>query len=47
MHYLVDEYTWKSEDKADGAGAIVMLYNKSIYNQDKKSYTFNISMQIS
>ena len=37
MHYLVDEYTWKSEDKADGAGAIVMLYNNHIYNQDKKS----------
>jgi CopG family nickel-responsive transcriptional regulator len=37
MHYLVDEYTWKSEDMADGAGAIVMLYNNHIYNQDKKS----------
>ena len=37
MHYLVDEYTWKSDDKADGAGAIVMLYNNHIYNQDKKS----------
>ena len=37
MHYLVDEYTWKSEEKADGAGAIVMLYNNHIYNQDKKS----------
>ena len=37
MHYLVDEYTWKSEEKTDGAGAIVMLYNNHIYNQDKKS----------
>ena len=37
MHYLVDEYTWNSEDKSDGAGAIVMLYNNHIYNQDKKS----------
>ena len=45
MHHLVDEYTWKSEEKADGAGAIVMLYNNHIYNQDK--YTSNISMLIS
>jgi CopG family nickel-responsive transcriptional regulator len=37
MHYLVDEYNWKNEDKADGAGAIVMLYNNHMYNQDKKS----------
>lgn len=37
MHNLVDEYTWKSGERADGAGAIVMLYNNHIYNQDKKS----------
>lgn len=37
MHNLVDEYTWKSGERTDGAGAIVMLYNNHIYNQDKKS----------
>ena len=37
MHYLVDEYMWKNEEKENGAGAIVMLYNNHIYNQDKKS----------
>lgn len=37
MHSLVDEYTWKSDEKTEGAGAIVMLYDNHIYNQDKKS----------
>jgi CopG family nickel-responsive transcriptional regulator len=37
MHSFVNEYDWNSEDKLSGAGAIIMLYDNDIYNQDEKS----------
>jgi CopG family nickel-responsive transcriptional regulator len=37
MHSLIDDYSWKTNDKAEGAGALVMLYDNHVFNQDKKS----------
>jgi CopG family transcriptional regulator, nickel-responsive regulator len=37
MHSFVNDYDWNSEDKLSGAGAIIMLYDNDIYNQDEKS----------
>lgn len=37
IHSLIDEYSWKTNDTAEGAGAIIMMYDNHVYNQDKKS----------
>ena len=37
IHSLIDEYSWKTNDNAKGAGAIIMMYDNHVYNQDKKS----------
>jgi CopG family transcriptional regulator, nickel-responsive regulator len=43
LHSFVDEHNWKSssDDKNDnseiGVGAIILLYDNHIYNQDRKS----------
>jgi CopG family nickel-responsive transcriptional regulator len=37
IHSLIDDYSWKSNDATEGAGAIIMMYDNHIYNQDKKS----------
>ncbi|HEY9385411.1 MAG TPA: nickel-responsive transcriptional regulator NikR [Nitrososphaeraceae archaeon] len=37
IHSLIDEYSWKTNEKAEGAGTLVMLYNNHVFNQDKKS----------
>ena len=37
IHSLIDEYSWETNDKAEGAGAIIMMYDNHIYNQDKRS----------
>lgn len=37
IHSLIDDYSWKTHDKAEGAGALVMLYDNHVFNQDKKS----------
>ena len=37
MHSFVNDYDWNSGDKQSGAGAIIMLYDNDIYNQDEKS----------
>ena len=37
IHTLIDDYSWKTNDRANGAGALVMLYNNHVFNQDKKS----------
>lgn len=37
IHSLIDDYSWKTNDRAIGAGALVMLYNNHLFNQDKKS----------
>jgi CopG family transcriptional regulator, nickel-responsive regulator len=37
MHSLIDEYSWKTNDNAEGAGAIIMMYDNHAYNQDRKS----------
>jgi CopG family transcriptional regulator, nickel-responsive regulator len=37
IHSLINEYSWKSGDNTEGAGAVVMLYDNHAYNQDKKS----------
>jgi CopG family transcriptional regulator, nickel-responsive regulator len=37
IHSLIDDYSWKSNDAAEGAGAIIMMYDNHVYNQDKKS----------
>ena len=37
IHSLIDDYSWKTNDNAEGAGAIIMMYNNHIYNQDKRS----------
>ena len=33
MHYLVDEYTWKSEEKADGAVSFLTDWNQIFFNE--------------
>ena len=37
IHSFIDNYDWKVGEKEDGAGAIIMLYNNHVYNQDSKS----------
>jgi CopG family transcriptional regulator, nickel-responsive regulator len=37
IHSLIDDYSWKTNDNAEGAGAIIMMYNNHTYNQDKRS----------
>jgi CopG family transcriptional regulator, nickel-responsive regulator len=37
IHSFIDNYDWKVGEKEDGAGAIIMLYNNHVYNQDTKS----------
>jgi CopG family transcriptional regulator, nickel-responsive regulator len=37
IHSLIDEYSWKAIDNTEGAGALVMMYDNHVYNQDKKS----------
>jgi CopG family nickel-responsive transcriptional regulator len=37
IHSLIDDYSWKANDSAEGAGAIIMMYDNHVYNQDKKS----------
>jgi CopG family nickel-responsive transcriptional regulator len=37
IHSLIDDYLWKANDSAEGAGAIIMMYDNHVYNQDRKS----------
>lgn len=37
IHSLIDDYSWKTNNNAEGAGAIIMMYDNHIYNQDKRS----------
>jgi CopG family nickel-responsive transcriptional regulator len=37
IHSLIDDYSWKTNDRSKGAGALVMLYDNHIFNQDKIS----------
>lgn len=37
IHSLIDDYSWKTSDRSKGAGALVMLYDNHVFNQDKKS----------
>jgi CopG family nickel-responsive transcriptional regulator len=37
IHSLIDDYSWKTNDNAEGTGAIIMMYDNHIYNQDKRS----------
>ena len=37
IHSLIDDYSWKTNDRSKGAGALVTLYDNHIFNQDKKS----------
>jgi CopG family transcriptional regulator, nickel-responsive regulator len=37
IHSLIDDYSWKTNDNAEGAGAIIMMYDNHVYNQDKRS----------
>jgi CopG family transcriptional regulator, nickel-responsive regulator len=37
LHSFIDQNNWEVEDKEAGAGAIMMLYNNHIFNQDTKS----------
>jgi CopG family nickel-responsive transcriptional regulator len=37
IHSLIDDYSWKSGENTEGAGALIMMYNNHVYNQDKKS----------
>lgn len=43
LHSFVDEYHWKSsgsdnnDNSETGVGAIILLYDNHIYNQDRKS----------
>jgi len=37
LHSFIDENDWKTEDDHSGAGAIVIVYNNHIFNQDTKS----------
>jgi CopG family nickel-responsive transcriptional regulator len=37
IHTLIDDYSWKTNDTAEGAGTIIMMYDNHVYNQDKKS----------
>jgi CopG family transcriptional regulator, nickel-responsive regulator len=37
IHSLIDDYSWKTSDRSKGVGALVMLYDNHVFNQDKKS----------
>jgi CopG family transcriptional regulator, nickel-responsive regulator len=37
LHSFVDEHNWKDDLPKSGAGAIVMLYDNRVYNQEAKS----------
>ncbi|CAN5390699.1 nickel-responsive transcriptional regulator NikR [soil metagenome] len=37
IHSLIDDYSWNANDNAEGAGALIMMYDNHVYNQDKKS----------
>ncbi len=38
MHSFINNYEWEDiENNEFGAGAIIMLYDNHVYNQDKKS----------
>ena len=37
LHSFVDEHNWMNDLPKSGAGAIIMLYDNHIYNQDTKS----------
>jgi len=37
LHSFVDEHNWMNDLPKSGAGAIIMLYDNQIYNQDTKS----------
>jgi CopG family transcriptional regulator, nickel-responsive regulator len=37
IHSLINDYSWKTNDNSEGAGAIIMMYDNHAYNQDKKS----------
>jgi CopG family nickel-responsive transcriptional regulator len=36
LHSFIDENEWKTEADHSGAGAIIMVYNNHIFNQDTK-----------
>ena len=37
LHSFIDEHNWKYNLQKSGAGAIIMLYDNHVYNQDTKS----------
>ena len=37
LHSFVDEHNWADDLPKSGAGAIIMLYDNHVYNQDTKS----------
>ena len=37
LHSFVDEHNWMNDLPKSGAGAIIMLYDNHMYNQDTKS----------
>jgi CopG family nickel-responsive transcriptional regulator len=37
LYSFIDENNWKTEDDRSGAGAIIMVYNNHIFNQNTKS----------
>ncbi len=37
LHSFVDEHSWMDDLPKSGAGAIIMLYDNYLYNQDTKS----------
>jgi CopG family nickel-responsive transcriptional regulator len=37
LHSFVDEHSWMDDLPKSGAGAIIMLYDNHLYNQDTKS----------
>ena len=37
LHSFVDEHNWMDDLPKSGAGAIIMLYDNHLYNQDTKS----------
>ena len=37
LHSFVDEHNWMDDLPKSGAGAIIMLYDNRLYNQDTKS----------
>jgi len=36
LHSFVDEHNWKDDLPKSGAGAIIMLYDNRVYNQEAK-----------